>query len=188
MARYAGGGKASVEGCRSIDVLEWHRRGYLRSPRWFSWAWTRDGERVASINVETQRHSVTLKYRSRSYGEDWSDVEQPSPGRRAVSVASGHGLCVRWLQTEFIAVAASPSCTVPGACSPAATAIGLPTRASRNRLISGGLGNPRRSECGWAEARTCLRSFPTSRKACTGGPMSDGAVSMMPPKSGQPLA
>ena len=46
------------------------------SPRWFSWAWTRDGERVASINVETQRHAVTLKYRSRSYGEDWSDVEQ----------------------------------------------------------------------------------------------------------------
>jgi hypothetical protein len=29
-----------------------------------------------SINVATQRHSVTLKYRSRSYGEDWSDVEQ----------------------------------------------------------------------------------------------------------------
>ena len=29
MARYAGGGKATVEGCRSIDVLEWHRRGYL---------------------------------------------------------------------------------------------------------------------------------------------------------------
>jgi hypothetical protein len=76
MARYTGGGKATVEGCRSIDVLEWHRRGYLQSPRWFSWAWTRDGERVASINVETKRHSVTLKYRSRSYGEDWSDVEQ----------------------------------------------------------------------------------------------------------------
>ncbi len=49
MARYAGSGKATVEGCRSIDVLEWHRRGYLRSPRWFSWTWTRDGERVASI-------------------------------------------------------------------------------------------------------------------------------------------
>jgi len=30
----------------------------------------------ASINVETQRYSLTLKYRSRSYGEDWSDVEQ----------------------------------------------------------------------------------------------------------------
>ena len=76
MARYAGGGKNTVESCRSIDVLRWNKLGYLRSPRWFSWAWTRDGERVASINVETQRHSVTLKYRSRSYGEDWSDVEQ----------------------------------------------------------------------------------------------------------------
>jgi hypothetical protein len=61
MARYAGGGKNTVEGCRSIDVLEWHRRGYLRAPRWFSWAWT---------------NAVTLKYRSRSYGEGWSDVEQ----------------------------------------------------------------------------------------------------------------
>src|SRR6266481_9692801 len=76
MARYAGGGKNTVESCRSIDVLRWNKLGYLRSPRWFSWAWTRDGERVASINVETQRYSLTLKYRSRSYGEDWSDVEQ----------------------------------------------------------------------------------------------------------------
>jgi hypothetical protein len=76
MPRYAGGGKATVESCRSIDVLLWNRLGYLRTSRWFSWAWTSNGERVASINVETQRHSVTLKYRSRSYGEDWSDVEQ----------------------------------------------------------------------------------------------------------------
>ena len=45
-------------------------------PRWFSWSWTRGGERVASINVDTQHHYVLLKYRSRSYGEDWSDVEQ----------------------------------------------------------------------------------------------------------------
>ena len=43
MARYAGGGKNTVEGCRSIDVLRWNKLGYLRSPRWFSWAWTSDG-------------------------------------------------------------------------------------------------------------------------------------------------
>jgi hypothetical protein len=188
MAHYAGDGKASVEGCRcwnGIGVAQRHS-GPRKPPRRSEIAWTRDGERVASINVET----VTLKYRSRSYGEDWSDVEQRvtiawTPcrfgGERPWFVCSV-------VQTEFIAVAASPSCTVPGACSPAATAIGLPTRASRNRLISGGLGNPRRSECGWAEARTCLRSFPTSQEACTGGPMSDGAASMMLPKSDQPLA
>ena len=67
MARYAGGGKNTVESCRSVDVLRWNKLGYLRSPRRFSWAWTRYGERVAYINVETQRHSVTLKYRSRSH-------------------------------------------------------------------------------------------------------------------------
>jgi hypothetical protein len=49
MARYAGGGKNTVEGCRSIDVLEWHRRGYLRSPGWLSWVWTRDGEQLAGF-------------------------------------------------------------------------------------------------------------------------------------------
>ena len=74
MARYAGSGKNTVESCRSIDVLEWHRHDYLRTPRWFSWSWTRGGERVASINVDTQHHYVLLKYRSRSYGEDWSDL------------------------------------------------------------------------------------------------------------------
>jgi hypothetical protein len=76
MARYAGGGKNTVESCRSVDVLRWNKLGHLRSPRRFSWAWTRDGKQVASINVETYRHSVTLKYQSRSHGEDRSDVEQ----------------------------------------------------------------------------------------------------------------
>jgi hypothetical protein len=76
MARYSGGGKRTVETYRSIDVLDWNRRGYFRSPQRFSWAWTRNGEPVASINVEMERHSVILRYRNRSYGEDWTDVEQ----------------------------------------------------------------------------------------------------------------
>jgi len=79
MPRYAGGGKATVENCRSIDVLDWHRRGCLRSPRRFSWAWRQDGERVASIHVETERHRVTLRYRSRPYGGDWARVKQQFP-------------------------------------------------------------------------------------------------------------
>ena len=79
MARYAGGGKTTVESCRCIDVLDWHRRGCLRSPRRFSWAWRQDGERVASINVETEQHCVTLKYRSRPYGGDWANAKQQFP-------------------------------------------------------------------------------------------------------------
>ena len=76
MARYSGDGKNTLESCRSIDVLQWHRLGYLRSPGRFSCAWTRGGERVASILVRAQRHTMMLKYQSRSYGEDWTDVEQ----------------------------------------------------------------------------------------------------------------
>jgi hypothetical protein len=76
MPRYSYGAKATVECCRSIDVLRWSRLGYLRSPRSFSWTWTRDSERVASINVETSRCLIALTYRSRSYGEDWRDVAQ----------------------------------------------------------------------------------------------------------------
>jgi hypothetical protein len=34
---------------------------------------------VASISVATEHRAVTLTYRSRSYGEDWSDVEQRVP-------------------------------------------------------------------------------------------------------------
>ena len=66
--------------------------------------------------------------------------------------------------------------------------IGLPMRANRNRHISAGLGNHKRSECGWAEARTCLRNFHISRKACIGGPTNDSAAFMMPPYSDQRLA
>jgi hypothetical protein len=34
---------------------------------------------VAVINVETERHRITLKYRSRRYGEGWADVKQRFP-------------------------------------------------------------------------------------------------------------
>src|SRR5262245_28742163 len=76
MARHAYGGKTTVESCRLIDVLHWNRLGYMRLPRWFSWAWTRDGEQMASINVRTRHHSVALKYRIYSTCGDFRDVEQ----------------------------------------------------------------------------------------------------------------
>ena len=76
MARYAYGGRTTVESCRSIDVLYWNRLGHLESPRRILWAWTSNGEQVASVSAETKHHSVALRYKSRSYGEDWSDVDQ----------------------------------------------------------------------------------------------------------------
>ena len=44
-----------------------------------SWQWVSDEENVATIGVVSSRDGVTLKYKSRSYGEDWSDVEHHVP-------------------------------------------------------------------------------------------------------------
>jgi hypothetical protein len=76
MARHAGGGKAIVESCPSIDVLDLHRRGYLQSAQCFSLAWTCDGELMASIYVRTESHCVTLHYSSVSHDAFLSNVEQ----------------------------------------------------------------------------------------------------------------
>ena len=189
MVRRAYGGKTTVESCLSIDVLRWNRLGYLRSPRWFSWAWTRDGERVASIDVEAGHHSVTLKYRSALMartGATWSSAS-PSRGRLVGSVARGHGLCVPFSQTACTAVDGSPSSTVLVACSRAATVIGLHTRASRNWPVTEGFGRRRKSEFDWVAARACW-IFRTSRKVCTGGHMTACAAFMMLLKSAQSSA
>ena len=78
--RYSGCGKATVEGCRSIDVNRWHKDGFLRPGHWFSWQWTRDGEKVASINVSVAERLVRLNYRYRVQGDDdWEPVQQAIP-------------------------------------------------------------------------------------------------------------
>jgi hypothetical protein len=68
MARPAGGGPLTCESCRSIDVREWARRGYLRPHQPFLWSWTRDGEPCGSITVRIEPHpvpgEVVLSFRS----------------------------------------------------------------------------------------------------------------------------
>jgi hypothetical protein len=70
------GSKDTAEGCRRIDIRDWHRRGLLRG-RWFTWSWrTRTGEVVASIGVRVHRDRVVLAYRVRVNGGAWQDVEE----------------------------------------------------------------------------------------------------------------
>ena len=104
MARHAGGGKATVEGCPSIDILDLRRRGYLQSAQCFSMRWTCDGRRMACIYIKTESHFVTLYFCSRSHDETLSNVEQRialvwTPcrfgGERAWFVCSGDGTGVR---------------------------------------------------------------------------------------------
>jgi hypothetical protein len=72
------GSKTTVEGCRQIDVRDWHRRGLLQG--WgFTWSWhTCDGEREAWILVRVKPgRQVILMYRVRAGGGEWQDVEEP---------------------------------------------------------------------------------------------------------------
>jgi hypothetical protein len=70
--------KATVEGCRRLDVRDWQRRGLLCPRMEFSWGWWNgDGRKVASINVRVQPGRVRLSYRIRRNGEDRQDIEEP---------------------------------------------------------------------------------------------------------------
>jgi hypothetical protein len=76
LGRPSGSGRGKVEDCRSIDVNRLHKGGCLRPGWWDGWQWTRNGERVASINVQTEVDRLHLSYRIRIGGGEWEDVEE----------------------------------------------------------------------------------------------------------------
>jgi hypothetical protein len=74
--RPSGFGRDTVEACRSIDVNRLHKTGCLRSGYAGGWQWTRDGEKVASINLRVEADRLHLSYRYRFAGGDWEDVNE----------------------------------------------------------------------------------------------------------------
>jgi hypothetical protein len=77
--RIAGFGRDKVESIRSIDVNQLHRAGCLAAGWKGNWAWTRDGEQVAYINLRAKENSLQLSYRVRIAGGDWEDVDETVP-------------------------------------------------------------------------------------------------------------
>ena len=69
-------GRDTVESCRAIDVNRLHQEGCLHHGWWGGWQWTRDGEKVASINLRAEEDRLHLSYRVRIAGGDWEDVEE----------------------------------------------------------------------------------------------------------------
>src|SRR5215211_2149158 len=74
--RPGGTGRNTVESCRSLDVNRLQRTGCLEPGRARSWQWTRDGERVAWINLRADADRLHLWYRVRLAGEEWQDVHE----------------------------------------------------------------------------------------------------------------
>ena len=55
------------------------RAGCLWAGYCGGWEWTRDGERVASIQFWRKGDRLVLSYRVRQHDGEWQDVEQPTP-------------------------------------------------------------------------------------------------------------
>jgi hypothetical protein len=65
-----------VEACRWLDVNRLHKAGCL-SPGWAGGRqWTRDGEKVASINLRADADRLHLSYRVRIGEGEWEDVAE----------------------------------------------------------------------------------------------------------------
>jgi len=55
--------KAKAEHLRRVDIRLWHRGGYLRAGRSFTWSWHRGEEHTGSIGVLVHdAHSLVLQY------------------------------------------------------------------------------------------------------------------------------
>jgi hypothetical protein len=65
-----------VETCRSIDINRLQKTGCLSAGWSGGWQWTRDGERVAWINLRVETDRLQLSYRVRIGAGEWNDVEE----------------------------------------------------------------------------------------------------------------
>ena len=65
-----------MEACRAIDVNWLHREGCLFAGWTGGWQWTRDGEKVASINLRTSADRLYLTYLVRIGGGDSEDLAE----------------------------------------------------------------------------------------------------------------
>lgn len=70
------GWHGKVEVNRSLDINMMNRKGCLK-PGWTgNWQWTRDGERVAWINLRVEASALHLTYRFRAGGGEWEDISE----------------------------------------------------------------------------------------------------------------
>jgi hypothetical protein len=67
------GGTKCTDDLRALDVRKLQREGALTPGRWCTRVWTRNGDTVASVQIEATKSGVTLAYR-RHQGSEWRDL------------------------------------------------------------------------------------------------------------------
>lgn len=73
--RWHWGAKDLTSSYIRLDVRRWARDGLIEPGRNFAWQWTCDGERTADIQVSIGYAQARLKYRVRSFVEEWEEME-----------------------------------------------------------------------------------------------------------------
>ena len=69
------GGKRCTNDLLAMDVRSINRAGRLKPGSWFTWQWTRNGEKTASIQLRVEADKVVLDYRNRSgHGGEWEEM------------------------------------------------------------------------------------------------------------------
>ena len=75
------GGKSTTGDMHVLDIRKIQRARLLVPGRSFGWQWTRNDEKIASINLRTDYDApvskVTLDYRTRPHGWEWKDMNYP---------------------------------------------------------------------------------------------------------------
>jgi hypothetical protein len=80
MARYAYGGRPTVEAYKAIDVREIRPSKYLHPGLSGSWKWSRNGEPTGSVDFKTEDDAVVLLYSIRRRGAtEWKEIRQRIP-------------------------------------------------------------------------------------------------------------
>ena len=177
------GWKGKVENCRSIDVNRLSKEGCLRPGYRVGWAWTVDGEQVASIGLRATADELILNYRVCRNGEDWTDVEEAVPlarspcrfgGMRSHFVCPGvkNGRPCRRRVTKLYLGGQYFLCRhcydLAYASQSETRPYRLQRRADKRKIALGGPGT--------------VSSFPQSRKACTGAPTTGTWTRSMRPR------
>lgn len=71
------GGKRTTNDMHVLDIRKIARAGLLKPGCSFSWQWTCNGEKIASISMRADTDRVTLDYRTRDRGGEWQDMHYP---------------------------------------------------------------------------------------------------------------
>ena len=65
-------GRRCAEDMLALDVRSINRAGRLTRGSWFTWQWTCNGEKTASVQLRVEADKVVLDYRNRSgHGGEW---------------------------------------------------------------------------------------------------------------------